>query len=248
MYSMSFHILKGGVGKSSLSGNTAFLLGEKYKTVLIDCDIQGNSTHWFYEKNIEFELTDILQGEKTVKETIIHIRNNLYLIPTKKVDSKLKEYSETKLFQEPFIFEDLKSELKNEGFEFCIFDLSPSISQLERCVLLSLDEVVTPLTPEFFSYEGIKLFKSELEKINKNYRKYVKHNKIVINNINKSFSTHKEYLKQIEKLKEFYQLFFIPQDRKIADSQINNKSIFEIDKKSQACIEIEKIIGAIKCQ
>ena len=125
-----------------------------------------------------------------------------------------------------------------------IFDLSPSISQLERCVLLAVDEVITPLTPEYFSYDGVELFNSELKKINKSYRKNIRHQKIVINNINQSFSTHKSYLEAIDKL-ENYEIFKVPQDRKIADSQINNQSIFEYDKSSKTIPELRRLSLAI---
>jgi len=242
--SFAFHILKGGVGKTSLSGNIAYYIGQNKKTILIDCDIQSNSTNWFYPDMPSIELADVLQGNHEVKEATIELSDNFYLLPTKKQNSNLKLYSETQLFNEPFIFEDLLKELEKLGFEIAVFDLSPSISQLERCILLAVNEVITPLTPEYFSYDGVELFNSELQKINKSYRKKIRHKKIVINNINQSFSTHKAYLDAINKLTN-YEIFTIPQDRKIADSQINNKSIFEYDKNSKTIPELQRLSNAM---
>ena len=244
MKSIAFHILKGGVGKTSLSGNIAYCLSESNKTLLVDCDVQSNSTNWFYPEISNLELSDVLEGKSELQETILEISKNLFLLPTKKKQSGLKTYSETQLFKEPFIFEDLLGEIKKLNFDMVIFDLSPSISQLERCVLLAVDEVITPLTPEYFSYDGVELFNSELLKINKSYRKNIRHQKIVINNINQSFSTHKVYLKAIEKLSN-YEIFKVPQDRKIADSQINNQSIFTYDKSSKTIPELKRLSKAI---
>ncbi|KLI40283.1 plasmid partition protein, partial [Brachyspira hyodysenteriae] len=161
---IAFHILKGGVGKTTLSGNIAYKISETKKTILIDCDIQANSSNWFLNEKPEYELADCLQGE-LLSNAIKQIKPNFYILPTKTKDSNLKNYAETKLFQEPFIFEDLNTELQKLGFEYAIYDLSPSISQLERCILLAINEVITPITPEYFSFDGIELFYNELQKI-----------------------------------------------------------------------------------
>ena len=241
--SIAFHILKGGVGKTTLSGNIAYKISESKKTILIDCDIQANSSNWFLKENINYELSDCLQG-MPLQNAIKKIKDNFYIIPTKSKDSSLKNYAETKLFQEPFIFEDLNTELQKLGFEYAIYDLSPSISQLERCILLAINEVITPITPEYFSFDGIELFYNELQKINKSYRKNIRYNKIIINLINKSFETHKQYLSILENLKR-YNIYKVGQDRKIADSQKFNKTIFEYYPKSNTIEELNKIASDI---
>ena len=192
------------------------------------------------KSNTDYELADCLQGE-LISNSIKQIKENFYIIPTKNKDSNLKNYSETKLFQEPFIFEDLNEELKKLGFEYVIYDLSPSISQLERCILLSVNEVLTPITPEYFSFDGIELFYNELKKINKSYRRNIKYNKIILNLINKSFETHKQYLNILENLKT-YNIYKVSQDRKIADSQKFNQTIFQYYPKSKTISELEKIV------
>ena len=115
---------------------------------------------------------------------------------------------------------------------------------LERAVLLAVDEAVTPLTPEYFSFDGINLFAGELAKVNKAYRKNTRHTKIVINNINQSYATHRAYQEAIGKLTA-YDVFTIPQDRKIADAQINNKSIFEFAPTSKTISEYTRLAAAM---
>lgn len=238
--SIAFHILKGGVGKTTISGNIAYNIAKNNKkTIIVDADIQANTSNWLLKEKAQKELSDILQGEP-LENVIKQINENLYIIPTKTKDSGLKNYAETKLFQEPFIFEDLNSELEKIGFEYIIYDLSPSISQLERCILLSVNEVITPITPEYFSFDGIELFYNELQKINKSYRKNIKYDKIILNLINKSFETHKQYLKLLEDLNK-YKVYKVGQDRKIADSQKYNQTIFEYYPKSNTIEEFDNI-------
>ena len=240
---IALHILKGGVGKTTLSGNIAYKISENKKTILIDCDIQANSSNWFLKETTDYELADCLQGQP-LGHAIKKIKDNFYILPTKSKDSNLKNYAETKLFQEPFIFEDLNVELQKLGFEYAIYDLSPSISQLERCILIAINEVITHITPEYFSFDGIELFYNELQKINKSYRKNIKYNKIILNLINKSFETHKQYLNILENL-EKYKIYKVGQDRKIADSQKYHQTIFEYYPKSNSILELEKIVNDI---
>jgi len=242
---IAFHILKGGSSKSTNCGNIAFSLAKQgKKTIAVDCDYQSNLSKWFIVKPIEFDLGDVLQGKIEVKKAMCQITDNFYIIPVKN-KSDLKNYAETKLFQEPFVFEELIVELNKLGFDFALFDLAPSISQLERSILLSVNEVITPMLPEYFSYDGITLFEQELNKVNKSFRKNVKHNKIVVSCINESFRRHKSYLHAIEGLSNRYKIYKISQDSKIPESQMFNKSIFDYAPNSKTIKEIELITNDI---
>ncbi|MBP7554426.1 MAG: ParA family protein [Spirochaetes bacterium] len=241
---IAFHIQKGGVGKSTLSGNVAYSISKTKKTIMLDCDPQGNLSSWFItDKNLQYELSDILKGNVPLKDVIYQITDNLFIIPTFGLNGSLKNYAETQLNDEPFIFEDLCVEIEKLGFEFAIFDLSPGMSKLEKCVLLAMDETITPLTPEFFSIDGIVIFNNELQKINKAYRKNVVHNKIVVNNINYSFRRHNIIYDKIKKLD--YQIFTIGQDSKIAEAQLQNKSIYEYYPESKTIPELNNLAESL---
>jgi cellulose biosynthesis protein BcsQ len=243
MKKVAFAIQKGGTGKTTLSGNVAFHSGQSRKTVLIDCDPQGNSSSWFITGSPQYELSDVLKGNAAAADALVKISENFYILPTFGLNGTLKQYAETQLNDEPFIFEDLCNELEKLSFKVAIFDLSPGMSRLEKCVLLAMDEVITPLTPEFFSIDGISIFNNELKKINKAYRRNVQHKKVVANNINRSFKRHNVYYKQFRKLD--YDLFTIGQDSKLAEAQIYNQSIFDYFPESKTISEIKKLTAAI---
>jgi chromosome partitioning protein len=243
MKKIAFHIQKGGQGKSSLSGNVAFAAAKKTKTILVDCDPQGNSSSWFLTNNVKWELADVLKENVSMKDAIVQISDNFYLLPTFGIDGGLKEYAETQLLNKIYVFNDLTNAIEKLGFNIAIFDLSPGMSLLEKRILMSMDEVITPLTPEYFSLDGIEIFSNELKKIKKDYRSQVKHEKIVVNNINQSFKRHKLYYEAFLKLN--YQIFTVVQDSKIAECQIKHKSIFEYCPDSRAIPEIEKLTLAV---
>ena len=240
---IAFHILKGGVGKTTITGNIGHCISQKdKKTILIDCDIQANLSNWFIKKDAprKYELADILQGDVKVKEAILKIRDNLYIIPTKKTQSKLRAYADTKLIEEPFVFDDLNIELDKLGFTYAIYDLAPSMTILERSVLICCGEVITPITAEAFGFEGVELFCEKLLQIKKGYKREIKYNKIILNMINNSFETHTHFSGLVKQIPN-YIFYKIGQDRKIADSQRYYETIFEYYPKSKSISEIEKI-------
>ena len=246
MQKITFHIQKGGVGKTTLSGNVAAAAARSSRTVLVDADPQGSLTSWLLsgrEGVPAYELADVLKGEVSVREALIEIKEGLQIIPTAGIGGDLKQYGETQILNEPFVFEDLCGELEGLGYELAIFDLGPGMSILERCAILAMDEVITPLTPEFLSWDGIEIFTDSLQRINRAYRKDVKHRRIVANMVNRSFRRHGVYYERFEGLG--FELFTVPQDAKIAEAQMLNLDVFEYAPGSKAGREIEKLTAEI---
>lgn len=227
---ISFPIQKGGVGKTTILGNISYLLSlSGAKVLMIDLDLQGNLSSWFLE-NVKNEIADYLVGNVSSLDLILaNVENNLDILPSKSGSFKLRSFSNTMLNRKPYTFMDLFEELeKKYNYDYIFVDLAPSFSELEEKVLWGIDEVIIPLTPEHFSVEGIKIFNTFLLDINSNLKrlnKNIKCNKIILNLINMAFKVHKEFSDQI-KSNENYKIFFIPQDRNIANLQNNRKTIF----------------------
>lgn len=209
MKAIAFHLQKGGVGKTTLSGTMAYDASLKGKTIIVDCDPQGNASSWFLTE-FKHELADVLTGKLYVKDAIINICPNLDILPTFGLEGELKLYGETKLFQEPFSFCDLFGELEKLGYEYIIADLSPGIGQLEKTVLIACDEVITPLTPEYFSLDGIEIFNSEIKKLEKTMRKSPKHDMLILNAFDARIKQHVEIANSTKNLN--YKIITIPVD------------------------------------
>jgi cellulose biosynthesis protein BcsQ len=244
MRSIAFHIQKGGTGKSSCSGNVAAGLARRgCKTVLVDCDQQGNASSWFITEPIDYELTDVLLGNVAAAKAMVSIADNFALLPVSPLDGALTRFAETQLIKSPRAFEFLIADLADLGFDYAIFDCSPSFSQLERAIIGSVDEVINPLTPEYFSIDGIEIFTNELRQIEKAMRRKIIHDKIICNMINRSFSHHLGFYKNLQKLS--YRIFAVPQDTKIPKSQIFHQSIYDYDRQSKTIPALELLIEAL---
>ena len=58
---IAFHLQKGGVGKTTISGTLACQSAlDGYRTLAIDCDPQGNLSSWFLSEPPKYELADVL--------------------------------------------------------------------------------------------------------------------------------------------------------------------------------------------
>ncbi len=191
---VAFHLQKGGVGKTTISGTLACQSAlDGFRTLAIDCDPQGNLSSWFLTDPPKYELADVLQGRCFARNAIIPIEgiDNLHLLPTFGIGGTLKNYSETKLSEEPFILQDLVREI-GEEYDHIVLDLSPGLGRLERSALIASDEIITPMTPEVFSLDGLEIFIDELQRLKKNMRCDVKHNKIIINSYDERIRQHRD--------------------------------------------------------
>jgi cellulose biosynthesis protein BcsQ len=226
MRKICFHIQKGGVGKTSVSGAVAAALARRgKKTVFVDADPQGNASSWYCGETIKSDLGDVLARRAALPQAVKEIAPGLSMVPVIAIGGTLKKWSETELAQDPKAFEFLTGDLAALGFEYAVFDCSPSFSQLERAVIAEMDEAVSPLSPEFFSVDGIEIFVTELRAIERKYRRKIRNDKIALNMVNKSFSRHKAFQEALSKLD--YRVFTIPQDAKIAECQIARKSLYD---------------------
>ena len=188
------HLQKGGVGKTTISGSLACQSAlNGHETLIIDCDPQGNSSSWFLSDPPKYELADVLQGRCFVTDAIVSVPtlSHLSILPTFGIGGTLKNYSETKLAEEPYVLEDLIKEVSDK-FEHIVLDLSPGLGRLERSCLIASDEIVTPMTPEVFSLDGLEIFIDELTRLKKNMRSNVKHNKIIINSFDERIRQHRD--------------------------------------------------------
>jgi cellulose biosynthesis protein BcsQ len=241
MKTIGFSIQKGGTGKTSIAGNVGHAVARRGgKTLLVDGDPQGSLTSWFLtEAGSKWELSDFLQGEATLSQATVEIADNLHLLQTFGIGGTLGRYSEGLLEREPFVFHDLNEEAEKQGFDMVIYDLSPGKSRLERSILLSVDEVITPLIPEYFSVDGVEIFNDFLREVEKGFRRRIPYRRIVLNMVNARFRRHQGYCKKMSGYD--YEIYELPQDAKISEAQTVHKSIFDYWPGSKSIPGIEKI-------
>lgn len=222
---ISFMNSKGGTGKTTVCGTIAHHLSKLNKVLLVDADPQGNVSGWFVRENVKHELSDVLSGKANLKETMVEVRDGLFIVPTVPMSGDLTEFAEVKLYRERFAFADLKDAATNLGFDYLLFDTSPGTNLLERSVMAVCDEIAMPFELEFFSVDGIERFLHEIKRVQQENRVRVIHEKVIANKVNNSFRRHKVYRDIVENYRmDFYG---IPQSAAIAEAQTVGQTIFE---------------------
>ena len=245
MHCVAFHVAKGGVGKTSLAGNTAYLASKTRRVVLVDADPQGSATSWLVTTPCACELADVLKGEAELRDALVKLGPNLELLPSRGLTSgDLKNFAETALVRRPVVFDRLRRALAAHGADLVIYDLSPGLSLLERSVLMSVNEVVLPALAEYFSVDGINTAALLIEEINADWDRAVRADKLVVNALNRSFRRHVQAHANYRKLTH-YDLFTVAQDAKVAESQFMHQPLPVYEAASKAIPELQRLADAL---
>ncbi len=148
---------KGGVGKTTSAINISFYLAKLGKRVLlVDFDPQGNATSGLgIDKNsLEFTMSDVISGEKTLKEVILDTEwGGLKLAPS----TPILANTEVELANAKGRFTRLKNAIEEvrEDFDYIVLDSPPSLSLLTVNGFIASDFLILPVQAEFYAMEGL---------------------------------------------------------------------------------------------
>jgi chromosome partitioning protein len=150
MVVIAFASLKGGVGKTTLAYNLAFLWADGGKRVLaVDFDPQGNLTFAFLppESLPEESQTRCLFSRKSPQP--FQVSENLWLLGA---DSKLSSWDMRGTNPDLLLPSQL---LRSLPFDLILLDTPTGWRPLTRAAILSCDYIVVPVDPSPFAVAGI---------------------------------------------------------------------------------------------
>lgn len=169
---------KGGVGKSSIACNLAAIsAAQGIRTLVVDLDIQGNSTHYLLgaggnakENSVAglFEQTLAFNIFNRRPEDFVHASpyDNLFVMPS----SAELEFLERKLEAKHKIYK-LREALKklSESFPAIYIDTAPALNFYTRSALIAAQRCLIPFDCDDFSRQALYNIMGEIQDLQQDH-------------------------------------------------------------------------------
>jgi len=148
---------KGGTGKTTIAVNLGAGLALRGKKVLIiDCDVQGNAVNGHFNIDSEHSLAELLTAGH--KDCIIEVRDNLDVIAS----GRERLYAaEKEVFRDPLKVIDFDKNfnaVNNLGYDFALFDFSPTVTFINELMLFHCDYLFIPINPGVDALTGAEQY------------------------------------------------------------------------------------------
>ncbi len=199
---------KGGVGKSTITCNLAAISAvEGKRTLVVDLDIQGNTTQYllgakvtdpdqtiayFYKESLSM---NIFGGQPAGLEPVIHETPfpNLFVIPShpelESMQSRL--VSRFKIFKLREALDEL------QGFDAIYIDTPPLLNFFSQSALIAADKCLIPFDCDAFSREALYTLMQTVSEVKMDHNQNLEVEGIVVNQFQSQANLPRQLVEQL---------------------------------------------------
>jgi chromosome partitioning protein len=239
---------KGGTGKSVMSANYGYRLGQHgYRILMMDLDPQGHLTKCLGCNPESFSKTlyGVIVNKDPIQSAIVSTNlSTMDLIPANLGLSPI-ELSLTNLHAREYKLRRVIADIE-DAYDIIILDAPPNIGLLNLNAILSVDDLLVPVLADFLSYDGLKILFETLRDIEDDFDYVLKNIYIFLNRFNESMNISIRSRDAIRKnYAEFVCDTVVRQNTTLSDATAHGKTIFEYAPNSRAASDINKLVNEI---
>ncbi len=234
---------KGGVGKTTTSVNLAAGLAlAGFKVLLVDTDTQGQAAYVLGLKP-KAGLTELVTGELPAEAAMVEARENLWLLAGGRSLAGIKRLIDRKDYGGELTLAEALEPLEKE-FDYVIVDTSPGWDPLTVNVLFYVNELITPVSLEVMTLQGLVEFLKSLASIQK-YRGDVTLNYILPTFLDKRIKNPDSILDRLKSLYGEYVCTPIRYNVRLSESPAYGKTIFEYAPGSHGALDYRELVRKV---
>lgn len=243
--SMSFQIVKGGTGKTSLASSVAVranLYG--LRVLCIDLDQQANLTSTFGVNADSLPvMIDILAEGYSYEDAITRVYPGMDLLASRIENALLDDAIKLKKLPLDQVYRLPLQQLKQK-YDLIVIDCPPNLGQSVTAVTLGVDKIIAPVVPDSYSIAGLQATKQAIKELESSYNTKIKLI-VTANKYDKHAALSRATLAMltpgiphIHYSSEFADA--IAHDASIFDSTKNNQAKRDIDKLTRELLKLEE--------
>lgn len=229
---------KGGVGKTTTAVNLCYYLArDKFRTLLVDFDPQGNATSGLgIDKNneaLKTTMTEVILGAASLSEAIIKTNYKNFDLAPATPELANAEVEITSMAKK---FVRLRDAIRQvaENYDYIVIDLPPSLSLLTVNGMIASDYLLLPVQTEFYALEGVAQLLESMKLVMKQANPKLRLLGVVATMYDKRTSLSAQVLAEIKKY--FKNLTFkttIPRNVRLAEAPSHGVPVGAYDKFSK---------------
>ena len=240
---VSFQVVKGGVGKTSLSFSLAVRASHYGARVLVvDMDQQGNLTRSFnVDARDKSVWLNLFRDRVPIQDALVKITDTLHLVPSNLNNSRLDlELTQSNSNLRDMIRDKISS--VRDQYDLVLFDCPPAINKINTAVTCASDLVIVPINPDPYAMDGLEFTLSELGRIKDDFKLAFDY-RIVWNRYDARERLGAIYMHELTKQAERANKILpvvIRADASVKNAVFDAKSVFELSRKAPIREDIDQ--------